>query len=117
MDAWLTPLKAVRRENEAELKAIKDSKEQAKRLAELGVQRGVEVLMSCYVVEEAVRERGLRVHGCLYDIGCGKIRDLGFGNGGGKALGQKDGAEEGEIVKGNHGMLVFGGSGASMAIR
>jgi len=115
LDAWLTPLKSVRRENEGELKGIGNEKERAKRLAELNVQRGVEVLLSTWVVEEAVRERGLQVHGVLYDIGCGKIKDLGFGNSGKGVPGQV--AEDGEIVKGNHGVLVFGGSGASMAIR
>jgi len=115
LDAWLTPLKSVRRENEGELKGIGNEKERAKRLAELNVQRGVEVLLSTWVVEEAVRERGLQVHGVLYDIGCGKIKDLGFGNSGEGVPGQV--AEDGEIVKGNHGVLVFGGSGASMAIR
>lgn len=117
LDAWLTPLKSVRMANEAELKGIRDDKARAKRLAELNVERGVEVLLSSYVVEEAVRERGLQVHGVLYDIGCGKIRELGCGSKGkGGVPGQKV-VEEGEIVKGNHGMLVFGGDGASMAIR
>lgn len=117
LDAWLTPLKSVRAANEQELGAIKGDKERAKRLAELNVERGVQVLESCYVVEEAVRERGLQVHGVLYDIGCGKIRDLGVGSKGrGDVPGSKT-AEEGEIVKGNHAMLVFGGNGASMAIR
>ncbi|TVY29886.1 Carbonic anhydrase [Lachnellula hyalina] len=116
LDAWLTPLKAVRAANEEELKAIVDEKERAGRLAVLNVQRGVEVLMSTWVVEEAVRERGLKIHGVLYDIGIGKIRDLGFGNGEGKGVHQT--AEvEGELVKGNHGELVFVGGGASMAIR
>jgi carbonic anhydrase len=115
LDAWLTPLKSVRMANEAELKEIQGGKERAKRLAELNVQRGVEVLLSTWVVEEAVRERGVQVHGVLYDIGCGKINDLGFGNSGKRIPGKV--AEEAEIVTGNHGMLVFGGGGASMAIR
>ena len=103
----------MRRANQAELDGIKDDGKRAMRLAELNVAMGVETLLSNYVVEEAVRERGLKVHGVLYDIGCGKIRDLGVGNCGGK--GEKE--EEGVVVKGNHGMLVFRENGAAMAVK
>ena len=117
MDTWLTPLKGIRKTNEAELNGIADEKQRAIRLAELNVEAGVQILLSNHVVDEAVQERGLRVHGVLYDIGCGKIRDLGVGNAGsvkGKALGQE---EEVEIVKGNHGQLVFREGGAAMSVR
>ncbi|TVY60738.1 Carbonic anhydrase [Lachnellula suecica] len=118
LDAWLTPLKAVRDAHEAELKGIKDDKARMRRLAELNVAKGVEVLMSSYVVAEAIKERGLQVHGVLYDIACGKINDLAVGNSSKGVPGQKATKEQPlEIVKGNHAMLVFGGSGASMAIR
>jgi len=44
------------------------------------------------------------------------MTDLKCGNAGKKGVaGVKE--DETEIVKGNHGMLVFGGDGASMAIR
>ncbi|KAH8668235.1 carbonic anhydrase [Tricladium varicosporioides] len=122
LDAWLTPLKAVRMANDKELAEIKDDGKRTRRLAELNVERGVEVLMSNYVVEEAIKERGLKVHGVLYDIACGKINDLGYGNCGidgklSKKIGGSDGAGEEEIVKGNHGMLVFQDDGASMTVR
>lgn len=73
--------------------------------------------MSNFVVEEAIKDRGLKVHGVVYDIACGKVRDLKCGNAGslqGLTAGQQ---EELDIIKGNHGMLVFGGEGAQMAIR
>ncbi|KAF4632008.1 hypothetical protein G7Y89_g6121 [Cudoniella acicularis] len=118
LDAWLTPLKTVKLAHEAELMAIKDEGARARRLSELNVQNGVNVLMSNYVVEEAIKERGLQVHGVLYDLAYGKIKDLGFGNcgGTGKAIGG-GGAGEEEIVKGNHGMLVFRDDGAQMTVR
>ena len=117
LDAWLTPLKAIKKANLAELDAIKDMGERGVRLAELNVERGVETLMSMFAVDEAIKERGLQVHGVLYDIGCGKIRDLGFGNAGsGKAADTANGTSEGEIVKGKHAMLVFRDSGASMKV-
>jgi carbonic anhydrase len=113
LDTWLTPLKSVRKHNEAELKSIADSAKRAVRLAELNVESGVHTLLSSFVVEEAVKERGLKVHGVLYDIACGKIRDLGVGNG--HANSSADG--EAEVLKGKHAMLVFGSDGANMAIR
>lgn len=116
IDAWITPLKALRKQNEEELKAIRDEKKRAVRLAEMNVKSGVESLLSTYFIEEAVRERGLKVHGCVYDVACGRMTDLKCGNAGKKGVaGVKE--DETEIVKGNHGMLVFGGDGASMAIR
>ena len=53
------------------------------------------------------------VAGTLFDLGSGRVRDLGFGTGKG---GSFAGGEE--VVRGNHGMLVFRGSNtASMATR
>lgn len=80
LDAWLTPLRVVRkREWKKQLETIKDDKERAVKLAELNVQEGVGHLMSNGVIEDAIRERGLKVHGCIYDIGSGLLRELGFG--------------------------------------
>ena len=125
LDAWLAPLKAVRTANETELNGIKDDAKRAVRLAELNVQAGVQTLMSNYVVADAIKERGLEVHGTLYEIASGKIRDLGFGTrtkvGGAKKsrINGTDGAdeEEGKIVTGKHGMLVFREGGAAMTVQ
>jgi carbonic anhydrase len=118
LDTWLTPLKVVRKDNKVELEGITDAGKRAVRLAELNVIKGVETLMSNYVVDEAIRERGLEVHGVLYDISCGKIRDLGVGisKSASAALGGKE-AEKTEVVRGKHGMLAFGGDGATMTVR
>ncbi|KAH8772187.1 carbonate dehydratase [Hyaloscypha finlandica] len=117
IDAWITPLKALRKQNEEELKAISDEKKRAVRLAEMNVKSGVESLLNTYFIEEAVRERGLKVHGCVYDVACGRMTDLKCGNAGAKGVAGVKEKDEKEIVKGNHGMLVFGGDGASMTIR
>ncbi|KAH6617020.1 carbonic anhydrase [Chaetomium tenue] len=113
LDTWLTPLRAVHRAHADELDAIKDEKARAVRVAELNVRAGVEVLMANGVVQDAVRERGLEVHGCLFDIGSGRVRDLGVGTtkGGVRAGGS------GEEVRGRHAQLVFRGGNASMAVR
>ncbi|KAK4158353.1 carbonic anhydrase [Chaetomidium leptoderma] len=117
LDTWLTPLRAIRVAHAEELAAIKDESARAVRVAELNVQAGVAVLMANAVVQDAVRERGLEVHGCLFDIGSGRIRDLGFGTGSkGGVMRGAGGADE--VVRGKHAQLVFrGGSAASMAVR
>jgi len=118
LDTWLTPLKSIRKQNQTELSDIKDNGDRAKRLAELNVEMGVGTLLSNYLVEEAIQERGLQVHGVLYDIGCGKIRDLGVGTRGAVKTKGLDGTEDKkEIVRGNHGMLVFGENEAAMTVR
>lgn len=80
LDTWLTPLKKIKREHKAELEAIADAGERAIKLAELNVAAGIETLMSNVVVEDAVNERGLQVHGVLFDIPSGKLKDLQIGN-------------------------------------
>jgi carbonic anhydrase len=112
LDTWLTPLKTVRKQHEAELKDIADDAKRAVRLAELNVANGVQVLLSSIVVEEAVLERGLRVHGVLYDIASGRISELGVGNSGSPSV-----EANAKLIKGKHAMLVFGSDGANMAIR
>ncbi len=110
LDTWLTPLRAVRASNREELEGVKDLGARAVRIAELNVQAGVGVLLANAVVADAVRERGLEVHGCLFDIASGRIRDLGFGT-------RSKGGAAGEEVRGRHAQLVFAGGNASMSVR
>lgn len=80
LDTWLTPLKALKARNIKELQALSDPGAQAIRLAELNVKAGVETLLANIVVEDAIKDRGLMVHGIIYDLSCGKLRDLLCGN-------------------------------------
>ncbi|KAL1867291.1 hypothetical protein Daus18300_006410 [Diaporthe australafricana] len=116
LDTWLTPLKAVRYAHADELAGIRDDKERAMRIAELNVEAGVKVLMANFTVQDAIRDRGLEVHGCIFDIACGKIRDLGFGNTKAKVNGHRSPGPD-EIIRGNHATLVFRSGGASMTGR
>lgn len=111
LDTWLTPLKAVRAANSEALDAIRDSQARVARIAELNVEAGVKVLMANWTIQEAVRERGLEVHGVLFDIATGRIKDLGFGTKPGGA------GAAGEEVRGRHAQLVFRGSNASMSVK
>ncbi|KAH9885559.1 carbonic anhydrase [Xylariomycetidae sp. FL2044] len=121
LDAWLTPLKQVRHAHRDELDAIADDKKRAIRIAELNVEQGVAVLMANFEIQDAIANRGLQVHGCLFDIATGHIRDLGFGTakgaGGRGSTGASAGASEGDVVRGRHGMLVFRNDGAGMQAR
>ncbi len=106
LDTWLTPLKKLKRDYKAKLETIKDAS------ATLNVVAGVATLLNNVVVEEAVRERDFQVHGVVFGISSSKLRDLGDGNG-------KTNFDSGDakVVRRNHGMLVFGGQGATMETR
>lgn len=113
LDAWLSPLRVIAERHSEELRGIKDERSRAARVAELSVQEGVRVIMSNWAVREAVRERGLEVHGCMYDVATGRLRDLGLGTDG--VLRGAGGGEE--VVRGRHATLVFRDGGATMAVQ
>lgn len=56
-------------------------KERAVRLVEANVRQGVESLRENAVVIEAMRERGLVVHGLVHDVGTGLLKELELGEG------------------------------------
>lgn len=115
LDTWLTPLKAVRFANQEMLSAIKDDKERTVKIAELNVEAGVKVLLANFTIQEAIRDRGLQVHGCIFDLESGRIRDLGVGNAKTATAGRSPGPEE--VIRGRHATLVFRSSGALMTGR
>jgi carbonic anhydrase len=87
LDRWLAPLKILIRSNKTALENVNESWEvhgsqdaRVTRLAELNVQMGILALFRNAGVEKAIRDKGLRIHGVIYDNQSGKIRDLGFGN-------------------------------------
>lgn len=118
LDTWLTPLKAVRAQNAEELSSIKNEDSRAIRIAEMNVEAGVNVLMANVTVQDAMNERGLQIHGCLFDIASGRIRDLGLGTndcGGPRSFIMDSGSE---LVRGRHAQLVFrDGGDAGMQVR
>jgi carbonic anhydrase len=114
LDTWLTPLKAVRLQNADELAAIRDDHSRGIRIAEMNVEQGVRVLMSSWTVKEAISDRGLQVHGCLFDIASGRIRDLGIGT---DAVSRSNAMPGDEVVRGRHAMLVFRDGNATMGAR
>jgi carbonic anhydrase len=112
LDTWLTPLRQMCRSQAKEIEAAGDEDARAVKLAELNVKRGVDILMDHMVIQEHIEKRGLQVHGVIFDLESGKLRDLGIGNG--KKMGTDDGGLEGSLVRGKHGVLHFEDDGAVM---
>ncbi|KAL8733052.1 MAG: hypothetical protein Q9181_003736 [Wetmoreana brouardii] len=82
MDAWLMPLREIRAGLQA--KGIfdgKDDKDKALTLVGANVQRGVDVVRKNPEVVKAMEERGVTVHGCIYDVGTGELMELDTGEG------------------------------------
>jgi carbonic anhydrase len=74
---WLQPIRLVAEANRKELDAIADADQRWDRLCELNVAAQVQAVASCEIVEHAW-ERGaeLAVHGWIYDLKDGLLRDL-----------------------------------------
>ncbi|KAK5130387.1 hypothetical protein LTR16_001554 [Cryomyces antarcticus] len=75
LDSWLQPLRQVRAQHTAELEALAPA-ERALRLSELGVRHSLEVLRQNADVIDAVTERGLQLHGLIFNVGTGELSVL-----------------------------------------
>ena len=84
IDTWLMPLRQLRAKHAAELEGL-EWEARWKRFSELNIMQGVEVLRSNPDVMAAVKERGLTVHGVIYDLGTGLLRELEIPDEGSKA--------------------------------
>jgi len=78
IDTWLMPLRSLRRTHLKELQGL-DAKEAGLRLVELNVRNGVKVLKENPIVIDAMGERDLQVHGLIYDVGQGDLKELDIG--------------------------------------
>jgi len=72
IDTWLVPLRQLRHNHARDLEGL-DGAEKAKKLVELNVAHGVEMLRQNPDVIEAVAERGLTVHGLVYNLESGQL--------------------------------------------
>ena len=75
LDTWIAPLRRVRREIAGELEGLSPA-EQTARLVKANVQEGVKVIRENPVVMQAMEERGLKVHGVVYNFGTGELEEL-----------------------------------------
>lgn len=78
LNPWLRSIRDVYRLHKDELNAITDEEKRYERLVELNVQEQCINLIKTAAVQEAYHERGLIVHGWVFDIHTGKLIDLGI---------------------------------------
>jgi len=76
LNPWLRNIRDVYRLHKNKLNAIESEEERYDRLVELNVQEQCVNLIKTAAVQKAVRERGLKVHGWVFDIHTGKLIDL-----------------------------------------
>ncbi len=76
VDNWLRNIKDVYHTNEEELAAIADMDERANRLSELNVIEQVRNLAKTTIVQEAWSKRELHLHGWVYGLKDGLVKDL-----------------------------------------
>lgn len=76
LNPWLRNIRDVYRTHKDELNAIEDEDLRYKRLVELNVQEQCINVIKTAEVQRAYRERGLSVHGWVFDIHSGKLIDL-----------------------------------------
>jgi carbonic anhydrase len=77
IDKWLRNIKDIYRIHKDELSAIEDEKKRFDRLVELNVIEQVHNLYKSYVIQKAWnKEADIHIHGWVYDIREGLIRDL-----------------------------------------
>lgn len=78
IDHWLRPIRDVYAKNEAELEAVVDEYKRINLLCELNVREQVANLAKTTIVQNAWhRGQELSLHGWVYGISNGLIRDLG----------------------------------------
>jgi len=76
VDNWLRNIKDVYNKYNAELEAITDVDKRADRLTELNVIEQVRNLAKTKIVQKAWKDRTLQVHGWIYDMSTGFIKEL-----------------------------------------
>jgi carbonic anhydrase len=76
LNPWLRNIRDVYRLHKEELDVISDVEKKYDRLVELNVQEQCINLIKTAAVQKAIRNRGLTVHGWVFDVHTGKIIDL-----------------------------------------
>ncbi len=76
LNPWLRNIRDVYRIYNDELNNINDEEARYKRLVELNVYEQCVNVLKTAVVQKAFRERGVSVHGWVFDIHTGKLIDL-----------------------------------------
>lgn len=76
LNPWLRNIRDVYRIHRNELNGIEDEAKRYDRLVQLNVQEQCINLIKTAAVQKAYRDRGLTVHGWVFDVHSGKLIDL-----------------------------------------
>ena len=76
LNPWLRNIRDVYRIHAVELNKISNEEKKYERLVELNVKEQCVNLIKTAAVQRAFRDRGLKVHGWVFDIHTGKLIDL-----------------------------------------
>jgi carbonic anhydrase len=76
LNPWLRNIRDVYRIHRKELDSIVDEELKYDRLVELNVQEQCINLIKTAAIQKAARDRGLKVHGWIFDIHTGRLIDL-----------------------------------------
>jgi carbonic anhydrase len=76
LNPWLRNIRDVYRLHKSELNGIENDTDRYNRLVELNVQEQCINLLKTAVVQKAVKERGVIVHGWVFDVQTGRLIDL-----------------------------------------
>ena len=77
LDAWLEYIRILYRENQAELDTITDPIQRADRMAEINVLRQIRNIAASSIVQQAwKRDRYPEIHGWVYDMRTGYLKEL-----------------------------------------
>ncbi|HCY80509.1 MAG TPA: carbonic anhydrase [Xanthomarina gelatinilytica] len=76
LNPWLRNIRDVYRLHRNELNAIENEDERYDKLVELNVKEQCVNLIKTAAVQKAIRKRGLKVHGWVFDVHTGKLIDL-----------------------------------------
>ena len=77
IDHWLSPIRQIRRRNYAEFHRLPDERARWNRLCELNViEQAVSVSQTTIVRDWWTQGRQVAVHGWIYDLHDGRLRDL-----------------------------------------
>jgi carbonic anhydrase len=80
IDNWLTNIRDVIRLHEKEFSSIEDEQQRLRRLVELNVMEQVHNLATTSIIQNAMRSSNPpRLHGLVYDIADGRLKDLQVG--------------------------------------
>lgn len=76
LNPWLRNIRDVYRLHKNKLNAIESDEDRYDKLVELNVQEQCINLIKTAAVQKAYRDRGLKVHGWVFDVHSGKLIDL-----------------------------------------